>query len=644
VSTFLTFTVLGIVSGAVYAITATGLVVTYTTTGVFNFAHGAVAMFCAFSYWQLNQAWGWPSWICLIIVLLLEAPLLAVYVEEVYMKKIFGASVVRSLMISLGMMLVLVGGAEALWGPATRYLPEYFSGHSVTLFQVNITIHQIIIVAVAVLVAIGLRLMLTQLRAGIAMRAVVDDPELLSISGVAPRNMARLGWIIGFFLAALAGILISPDLSSSGLDINLLTLIVINGYAAAIVGRLKNLPWTFAGGLILGLTENYAIGYLPGHIPANLVNQIGLLFPVVFLFVALLLLPSARLRAVGRLNVATPPKVPGLAQSIRVSVVFIAIVVLASFVLGGVLMGSVTQGIALGVVGLSLVLLTGYAGQVSLCQLTFMGIGAFVMSKVADGGASWWGLILGVIICAAIGALIALPALRLQGLYLALATLAFAQAAYYGFFSNISFIPDGGAINVGRLSLPGISLRSNRSYLIFTAVVFCICAIGVLAIRRSSWGRRLVALNDSPAAFATLGMDPTISKLLVFAAAAALAGIGGVLFSGESLALSASDVQLFASLELVLFVTIFGIRTTSGALLGGLASALLPLAASHLPWWGVGITGIIAGLGIGQMANQPDGLVPIPWFNKHLRIPFLATPIEPSASNEQAKELSDVAH
>jgi hypothetical protein len=121
-------------------------------------------------------------------------------------------------------------------------------------------------------------------------------------------------------------------------------------------------------------------------------------------------------------------------------------------------------------------------------------------------------------------------------------------------------------------------------------------------------------------------LDPMLSKMLVFAASAALAGIGGVLYAGQPGALSANDVQMFASLELVLFVVIFGIRTISGAALGGLAAALLPLASSHLPWWGVGLSGIAAGIGISLMANVPDGIVAIPWLTEHLRIPGLAAP------------------
>ena len=218
-TTFLTFTVIGIVSGAVYAIVATGLVVTYTTTGVFNFAHGAVAMFAAFSYWQMTQSWGWNSLLALVVVLFIEAPLLALFVEETYMRRLYGATVVRSLMVSLGLLLILVGLAQAIWPAEQRSLPEFFAGRTVSLFDVVITYHQVIVVIVAILIAIGLRIYLRQVRSGIAMRAVVDDPDLLAMAGASPRRVARSGWILGFFLAALAGILISPELQVQGLDI-----------------------------------------------------------------------------------------------------------------------------------------------------------------------------------------------------------------------------------------------------------------------------------------------------------------------------------------------------------------------------------------------------------------------------------------
>jgi branched-chain amino acid transport system permease protein len=294
VETFLSFTVIGIVAGAIYAVTAMGLVVTYTTTGVFNFAQGAVGMVAAFSYWELTQSYHWPVVLALVVVLLVEAPLLGALVEFIFMRRIYGASADRSLMVTLGVLLIMVGVATAVWGQQTlRIVPPFFEGHEVTIFGVVVTYQQLLIVIVAVVIALGLRLYFMNFRSGVAMRAVVDDPELLALAGVAPYRVSRRGWMLGFMLAGLAGVLLAPTVGSTGLNIDTLTLLVVNGYAAAVVGRLRSLPWTFGGGIALGLADAYATGYLPGHIPAALVEQIATIIPAVFLFVALLVVPSA---------------------------------------------------------------------------------------------------------------------------------------------------------------------------------------------------------------------------------------------------------------------------------------------------------------------------------------------------------------
>jgi branched-chain amino acid transport system permease protein len=272
-------------------------------------------------------------------------------------------------------------------------------------------------------------------------------------------------------------------------------------------------------------------------------------------------------------------------------------------------------------VGLSLVLLTGYAGQISLCQLTFLGVGAFTMGKVA-GGDSWWGLLLAVVVSGALGAVIALPAIRLRGLYLALATLAFGEAAYYAFFNNNSFIAEGAEIPVGRLPIPFVHTITDRVEL-FTVVVFATaCAVLVAAIRRSAFGRRLVALRDSPAAFATVGLSAVRTKVIVFSLSAALAGLGGVLYAGQQGGIGADDVQFFGSLTLLLFVAIWGVRSISGALVGGLTAAALPVLETHLPGYLSDFAGIAAGVGINLLGRSPDGIFGMEWLVKRVRLPF----------------------
>ncbi|HEX4434549.1 MAG TPA: ABC transporter permease [Acidimicrobiales bacterium] len=630
-SVFLSFTVLGIVFGAVYGLLAIGLVVTYNTTGVFNFAQGAVGMVAAFSYWELWQNEHWPYLLAIVFIVFVEAPLLALVVEFVLFRRIHGATVERSLMVSLGLLVILLGVATIFWSSpdVTRAVPSYFTQSdgtvlSVRLFGTNgvtLQYQQIMIVVVTAVVGVALGAFLRRARLGVAMRAVVDDPELVALAGARPHRMAQTGWVLGFMLAALAGCLIAPLVGQTGLTTTQLTLLALNGFAAAVVGRLRNLPMTFVGALLLGLATYYAQGYLPGHINAGLAAVLVEVVPVVFLFVALLVIPAARLAPAGRLAVRPPPRVVTARQSAAGAVLLVAAAVVLAAMAGATALATISQGLALGIVGLSLVLLVGYAGQVSLCQLTFMGIGAFTMGKTL-GGDSWWGLLLAVVVSAAVGALVALPTLRLRGLYLALATLAFGAVMYSAFFDNSSVISDGAPVGVGRLHLPFMSTVSNQTELIEVAVAAALCALFIGLVRRSRFGRRLVAMSDSPAAFAMVGLSSVRTKVIVFALSAGMAGLGGVLYAGQQSSISANDVQYIGSLTLLLFVAIWGIRTISGALLGGLTAAALPVLQTHLPASLADLTGLAAGIGIVLLARSPEGILGMSWLTNRVRLPF----------------------
>ncbi len=630
-SVFLSFTVLGIVTGAVYGILATGLVVTYNTTGVFNFAQGAVGMVAAFSYWQLWQDWHWPFLLAIVVIVFVEAPLLAIVVEYVLFRRIHGASVERSLMVSLGLLVILLGLATVFWGSpqVIRSVPAYFTSGdgsvaSVRLFGSNgvtLQMQQVMIVGVAAVVAVGLGIFLRRFRLGVALRAVVDDPELVAMSGAKPYRMSQMGWALGFMLAALAGVLIAPLVGQTGLTSTQLTLLALNGFAAAVVGRLRNLPMTFVGALMLGLVTQYCVGYLPGHINPGLASVLTEVVPVAFLFVALLVIPAARLAPAGRLATRPVPRVVTARQSVAGALLLVAGVAVLAVMAGQTAVATLSQGMAFGIVGLSLVLLVGYAGQVSLCQLTFMGIGAFTMGK-AFGGDSWWGLLLAVVVSAAVGALVALPALRLRGLYLALATFAFGEVMYSAFFNNSTVISDGTSIPVGRLALPGMHAVGNTAQLVEVAVAAALCALLVGLLRRRAFGRRLVAMSDSPAAFATVGLNPLRTKVVVFSVSAGMAGLGGVFYAGQQGGIGANDVQFITSLTLLLFVCIWGIRTISGALLGGLTQASLPVLQTHLPASLADITGLAAGIGIVLLARHPEGILGMEWLTRRIHLPF----------------------
>lgn len=630
-SVFLSFTVLGIVFGAVYGLLAIGLVVTYNTTGVFNFAQGAVGMVAAFSYWELWQNEHWPFLLAIAFIVFVEAPLLALVVEFVLFRRIHGATVERSLMVSLGLLVILLGVATIFWSSPDiiRAVPPYFTQSNGTVLSVHlfgsngvtVQYQQIMIVIVTAVVGVALGLFLRRARLGVAMRAVVDDPELVALAGAKPYRLSQMGWVLGFMLAALAGVLIAPLVGQTGLTSVQLTLLALNGFAAAVVGRLRSLPMTFVGALILGLITYYAQGYLPGHINAGLAAVLVEVIPVVFLFVVLLVIPAARLAPAGRLAVRAVPRVVTARQSMAGAALLIAVMVILAAIVGATALSTLSQGLALGIVGLSLVLLVGFAGQVSLCQLTFMGIGAFTMGKTL-GGDSWWGLLLAVVVSGAVGALVALPTLRLRGLYLALATFAFGAVMYSAFFDNSSVISDGTSIGVGRLRLPFMSSVSNQTELIEVAVAAAFCAVLVGVVRRSAFGRRLVAMSDSPAAFAMVGLSAVRTKMIVFSLSAAMAGLGGVFYAGQQGGIGATDVQYIGSLTLLLFVAIWGIRTISGALLGGLTAAALPVLQTHLPTSLADLVGLAAGIGIVLLARSPDGILGTSWLTNRVRLPL----------------------
>jgi len=615
VSFFLSCTIVGIVIGASYAISASGLVVTYATTGVFNFAHGAVGMICCFTFWELAYNYNhtmMPVGIAFAVVFLVEAPLLGIIIERVFMRRLHGASTVRSLMVTLGILLILLGIGQGVWGnQQTSLAPTFFNNVSVRIAQVTISGVELLTLGVAVLVAVILWVFFRRLRIGVAMRAVVDDPELLAMAGARPIRVARMGWILGSMLAALGGIFLGESISGGTITPETLTLVFVNSFAAAVVGRMRSLPMTFVGAVALGLFDSYITSYASN---VSWLSNADLATPMIFLFVVLLLLPQDRLRAIGRPAAAAAPRVVALGQSLIGSGAVVVVTILAAAFLSGTLLTTVSSGLVLGLIALSLVLLTGYAGQVSLCQLTFVGIGSFAMGHVAGGG-SWLGVLVAVAVAALSGAVIALPTLRVRGLYLALATLAFAQGA-----TTIFFIPEvdtKGGLLVKDLGFFGANVENTRGQLIIYGVLFAIASVVVLAVRRGTFGRRLVALSDSPAACATVGLDVKLTRLGVFALSAGLAGLGGALYGGQFV--NSNDFLLFTSLELLLLLVIWGVRSVTGALFAGISLAALTLLTSN-----TGLTGelpfLLTGAGIVLIGWIPNGLLGLDLLSRSSRV------------------------
>ena len=663
-------TVIGLSLGSIYAIASTGLVVTYATSGIFNFAHGAVGMFAAFLYWQFRWGWNWPAPLATIMVVVVICPIFGILLERFVIRGLRNTMEITKIVVPISLLLLLTGGATWIWGdPEPETMRRFWGNAKIAVGEVFISWHNIIVLIVSMVLAAGLLVLLYLTRLGVTMRAVVDNPELAQLNGARPNWASAMSWAIGSSLAGIAGVLLS-SLQSSAISIFVLTLIVVNAYAAAIFGKLRSLTLTFVGSIVIGLAVSYW----------NWVSEVGskwswlsgfrVSIPVVLLFVVLLILPHERLRGAVVSRVKERFAVPTLSRSLIWAVGIVVFFLAAMPLIQSYPTLLLSEGLAFGIIALSLVLLTGYAGEINLAPLTFAGIGAivaqqfdvglttpartdfslagiiflaivgavvgwaigllfrkvygriavFVSAAVFAGlgvvSALWLegeasgivskerlsltGILVVAVVCALIGAIIALPALRLRGLYLGLTTFAFAVFMTNMVFKqrstlqlNIPWVGDGedfginlfsgGVVFVPRPSWLGIDFKeSSKAYMVLLAVVFAIIGLGLVLLRRSAFGRQLAAMKDSPAACATLGLSIVRLKLSVFALSSAIAGVGGVLYVGVEGTANEDNFFIFASLPIVLLLVVAGIGYVSGAFAGGILAGMFFLMMSDV--------------------------------------------------------------
>ena len=636
---FIQYTIFGLVLGGVYGIAASGLVLTYNTSGIFNFAHGAEAMLGAFVYWEVRFGWHWPAPLALVAVLGVFAPLMGGALYLLIMRGLRETADVTKVVVTVSLMLGMLYLSQWVWNPRAPRTEDMFFGSksTVSVLGARITTHELVALAAAVALAIGLRLLFYRTRAGVAMRGAVDDPHLLQLNGHDPERLAAFSWALGAFLAVLAGVLVTP-ISGGALEANALTLLVIDAFAAAMFGRLRSVPRTFLGALVLGLGANYVLAYLPKT--WDWASNFRISLPMIVLFAVLVVLPQGRLRGAGTQRTRERFEVPTL----RTAAVWAAVLVIAVALLRQLMVDSdvttLTIGMAFAVVGLSLTLLTGYAGEMNLAALSFGAIATIVVFHIGLTGhglaarMSPLGIAVGVVVAAGAGALVALPALRLRGLYLALATMAF------GVFMTDMVLQDTiphrlplvhtrfSLFTRGELIIPPpkvgpLDLHDGTTFLMTTTVVFALIGIGLVAIRNGSFGRRLTALRDSPAASATLGQNLVRLKLAVFTLSAAIAGLGGILVSAALGSVTGGDFSVFVSLSLLMLTVVGGIGYVSGALFGGVlagvgfgaaVATLNHLADQHLSVHGLfatfahvaAVAPALIGIGLGR---NPSGTI-----------------------------------
>jgi ABC-type branched-subunit amino acid transport system ATPase component/branched-subunit amino acid ABC-type transport system permease component len=569
VSALFPFLIAGLVSGSVYGLAGAGLVLTYKTSGVFNFAHGALATIAAYLFYTLHIQHG-LSWPVSAAISVLGAGVALGLAFEPFARRVTKAPIALQIAGTVGVVIAIEAVATLIYGPDPLIVPSFLPTSSFTIGGLSVTTGQVIIIAIGLVLTASLYVFLQHHRLGIAMRAVVDNPDLVSLSQFSPVTIRRGAWIIGCTLATLSGVLLVPSIS---LTPTLLTLLVVQTFGAAAIGRFSSLPLTYAGGLLLGLASSVATKYVGQNlILAGLPTSI----PFIFLFLVLVLTPR------GRLRTGTLPRVPLTLSAVRMPATVQALAGAPLLLLAALapLFASVHllvwgSGLVFVILFASMVLLVRVAGQVSLCHVAFAAIGASTFARLAGQHHLPWflALVIAALCVVPIGAVLAIPASRLPVLYLGLATLGFGllvQQMFYG--TNLMFSPFANGLNVGRPAL----MTSDTGYY-YLLLVLATCSVALIAVLvRTRLGRVLRGLSDSPLALSSLGTDERVTRVLVFCVAAFFAGLSGALYAGLLGNVSEQTFDPIASLTYLVVIVIVVGDPVWAAVGGAVGIAVIP--------------------------------------------------------------------
>jgi ABC-type branched-subunit amino acid transport system ATPase component/branched-subunit amino acid ABC-type transport system permease component len=555
-SAIMPFIVIGIVTGSVYGLAATGLVLTYKTSGIFNFAHGAVATVAAYGFFALDVTHGVPWPIAFVLCVFVLGPVIGI-VLELIARQLAQVRTIYKIVATIGLILAVEGFFTAVYGSSGQTIPEYLPTRTAfTPWHTVVAWDQIIITIIAVASAALLYLFLRFTRLGLAMRGVVDNVELLDLSGTSPVRVRRWSWIIGSTFACLAGVLLAPSLS---LDALVLTLLIVQAFGAAALGFFSSLPLTFTGGLVVGIVASVLTKYGAVTSPDALLSGLPPSVPFLVLFLVLVLTPRRRLvdrRLAARSAVLDTWRAPARIQ-VAGSGLALAALIAAPFIISSALMSTYTVALATVVLFLSLGLLVKTSGQVSLAHAGFAAIGAAAFSHFAAGFHLPWlvALLLAAAVAIPVGAVVAIPAIRLSGVFLALATFGFGIALeQMAYPLRVMFGSGSGGLVAPRPDIWGLGSDRGYYYLVLFFVVLSTIVVGWLT--RSRLGRLLRGLADSPTALATHGASVNITRVLVFCISAFLAALYGGLYGGAVTSVTASSFTSFSSLTLLAVLTL----------------------------------------------------------------------------------------
>jgi ABC-type branched-subunit amino acid transport system ATPase component/branched-subunit amino acid ABC-type transport system permease component len=621
VTEFVGYLLSGLVTGAIFALMASGLTLSYSATGVFNFAHGAIGFLTALIFFELTSGLGWPTWPAALLAVGVIAPLLGYALHRMMFRGLATSGETAQIVATIGLAIALP--ALGLWvldllvDTFGADLPKVDGGgsarglgpqpvHNWRMLGVSLDSDQLTILVLAVLTAIGLWAIMRRTTLGLRMRATVDRRTLATLRGVDADATSAQAWVLSSALAGLAGVLAVPSL---GLDSNVYTVLLFASATAAVFGRFRSIPVTFTAGLLLGVVQNLVAGYTDF---AESVTGLRTAVPTILLFVGLLVLNRSRERAASSIAEDAPPPdyLAGLSPARRALPWVLAVVALLiwTFTFGDdYWVGLVAQGLVLALIFTSFVVVTGIGGMVNLAQASLAALAALTAGLIFDKGLPFpVAVLLGVLASIVAGAVVALPALRLGGRVLALATLALALLADQVLFQIDAFSNGTVGWTMPAFSLGIADTNDPRVRVVLLLVVIGLVALLIRNLERSASGRAILAVRSAPTAAVAVGISATRAKVTLFMLASGIAGLGGVLYATFNGQITATDLPAFSGFVWLAVVVMQGVRRIAGAVLAGLMVVLFPEVLS-LVTDSQHVGTILFGLGGVLLAKHPDG-------------------------------------
>jgi branched-subunit amino acid ABC-type transport system permease component len=622
---FLGFAIPGIPYGCTYAIVAVGLVLTYQATGVFNFAYGAQAYISAYAFTRLVQDENFPVWLSFLVSVVVLAPLLGLALDRLLFRKIANTNTTAKLVTGIALFVGVPSLLSVLFGNANQYNPPSLLFNPNTVYfrvlgtPVNGIYMTAVVLTVVILLALVALMRLTNL--GLQMRGAVESRRLIELDGVNAGRVVATAWMISGLMAGLAGVLLAPIYGQ--LQYSDYTALMVAAFAAAAWAVLRSMPIAALVGIVMGVLSTVLAGYLPVSSVWSSAALTSL--PFVALMAALLIIPGLRRLDTAKdpLSSVDPPTPPTTA-TLRAPQLDRVIKRLWYLLLGAFVVSMLTwmpttwetvfnAGLVYSIMFLSITLITGMGGQLSLAQATLAGVGAFTAAQLANhlGLILLVGGLVGAVAAALVAIVLAFASVRLRGLGLALMTIAAAL-----FFDNTVF-PQLTAANGAGLEIKpqwiglGIFNPNGHAFFVMSMAVLLVCIVGVQLVRRGTTGRFLGAMRGSETASSGLGINLTWQHVVVFALSGVVAGIGGTMLSLQQQQVNPSLFNYQISLVFVVVVVTTGASSVEGALQAGFGFVVLQQLLTYVParFGGNSLVIVFFAFGALTYAAHPEGIL-----------------------------------